>query len=624
MKQFFGILFLFCSFSLIAQNNAYRYKVDLTKVVEDKLQVTLNVPENVKATAGTIQFHIPKIIPGTYSIYDFGQYASDFKAFDAQGKAIAVKYTDPNTWEISSNANLDKITYWVEDTWDTDLVEKFSDDYVFEPAGTNIEENTNFVFNINGLCGYFEGFKTQPFLVEFDRPANFFGATALTRTGGDEDTDIFSAPNYMDLVDGPIMFCQPDTAMIKVGNAEVLIANYSPKGKVSAKFIAQEVGSILQAQKEYLGGVLPVDKYAFIIYLSESSNSGGFGALEHSYSSFYFLPESEPENIAQIVRDVAAHEFFHIVTPLNIHSEEIQDFDYINPKMSEHLWMYEGVTEYSAGHVQVKYGLMSLEDYLDVMEGKMRNAENYTDNLPFTTMSRLCLKEHKEEYTNVYEKGALIGMCLDIEIRKRSKGKHGIQDLMQDLSKEYGKNQAFKDEELFDKIGRLTHKKVKKFLLKYVDGPSPLPFEATLKQVGMSYYPTKKVKELSPLGGIGQANIGFDGTDFFIASTTGLDDFATKMIGLKTGDKLLKWNNQPLTIDNINQVIGGYMQTVEENDDLTITVSRNGESMDLTTKVTKIDKEMKHVIEINPNASAKEVNLRKAWLGDYKMAAEME
>jgi predicted metalloprotease with PDZ domain len=46
--------------------------------------------------------------------------------------------------------------------------------------------------------------------------------------------------------------------------------------------------------------------------------------------------------------DVVSHEFFHIVTPLSIHSKEIQDFDYNDPKMSEHLWMYEGVTEYFA------------------------------------------------------------------------------------------------------------------------------------------------------------------------------------------------------------------------------------------------------------------------------------
>jgi hypothetical protein len=36
-----------------------------------------------------------------------------------------------------------------------------------------------------------------------------------------------------------------------------------------------------------------------------------------------------------------SHEFFHILTPLNVHSKEIHDFDFNNPKMSALLWMYE-------------------------------------------------------------------------------------------------------------------------------------------------------------------------------------------------------------------------------------------------------------------------------------------
>jgi predicted metalloprotease with PDZ domain len=41
---------------------------------------------------------------------------------------------------------------------------------------------------------------------------------------------------------------------------------------------------------------------------------------------------------------------------LSIHSKEIQDFDYNDPKMSEHLWMYEGVTEYFANLFQINQG----------------------------------------------------------------------------------------------------------------------------------------------------------------------------------------------------------------------------------------------------------------------------
>ena len=74
------------------------------------------------------------------------------------------------------------------------------------------------------------------------------------------------------------------------------------------------------------------------------------------------------EQLSSFVVRVAAHEFFHIVTPLNIHSKEIGDFDFINPKMSKHLWMYEGVTEYFAGHVKVYGGMQTTQEYLGVIE----------------------------------------------------------------------------------------------------------------------------------------------------------------------------------------------------------------------------------------------------------------
>ena len=34
------------------------------------------------------------------------------------------------------------------------------------------------------------------------------------------------------------------------------------------------------------------------------------------------------------------------------HSEEIGNFDFQKPKMSRHLWLYEGLTEYAAHHTQ--------------------------------------------------------------------------------------------------------------------------------------------------------------------------------------------------------------------------------------------------------------------------------
>ena len=631
LKLLVAAILVLSSVAAIAQDkaDAYQFKVNLTKVDNDKLQVELIVPETVR-NEKVVKYHIPKIVPGTYSIYNFGRFATEFTAYTKSGKKFKskfIRHPDSNTWIIRKANKLHKISYIVEDTWDTKKDPKNSDQFIFEPGGTNIEKGENFVINNHGFFGYFSNFKRRDFYVEFDRQEQFFGATSLERVSGDEDTDVFYAQNYMDLADAPIMYCEPDTAIVKVGNADVLISTYSPTGKVSSDFIAGQVEPILQAQKEYLGGTLPVDRYAFIIYLSDkSSYSGKFGALEHSYSSLYYLPEMKPDQIAQTIRDVAAHEFFHIVTPLNIHSEEIHNFDYINPKMSMHLWLYEGVTEYSAGHVQVTQGLMPIESYLKVLGGKVRNAEKYKENLPFTKMSQNVLTKHQDQYGNVYEKGALIGMCLDIRLRQLSYGELGLQKLIQNLSGEFGKNKAFKDEELFEIITKASYPEIGEFFKRYVAGAEPLPVAEYLAETGINYYDKKTVNDVSLFGGDPNKFIGVDYSrmGFKIGSADGLDAFGRDHIGFKEDDFIKSWNGEKLTFENINEVLGTYSITAKEGDELTIVVVRDGEDVELKTTIAAIPVEKEHVMLLSEGASEEQLALRKAWLGDYKMKDEMK
>ena len=236
----------------------------------------------------------------------------------------------------------------------------------------------------------------------------------------DEAVDTFQADNYDHLIDSPLMYAEPDTAIIKVANTEVLISSYSPNKLVSAKEIAASIRETLSAQTEYLGGQLPVDKYAFIFYFMDQPLMS-YGALEHSYSSFYYMPEASIDQMEQQLRDFAAHEFFHIITPLTIHSEEIHHFDFNSPQMSKHLWLYEGVTEYFAGHAQVSGGLIGIPEYVNMLREKLIvSTLNFNDSLAFTDLSKGALNEYEDQYINVYQKGALIGMCLDLIHRNQT------------------------------------------------------------------------------------------------------------------------------------------------------------------------------------------------------------
>ena len=412
MKKILLVLAFAIPFAVFAEGNfpegkGYSVSLDLNKITDDVLQISIKTPT---ITTDEVEYHMPKMVPGTYAIYDFGRFISDFKALDKEGNELKTESITENRIKIYNATQLYKLVYTVEDTYDTDL-----ENVVFEPAGTNFEAGKNHVINPFTMVGYIDGYNDLPYEMNITRPANFYGSSAMKKVSSTDDQDVFLADNYFRLADSPLMFNEANVVNFEVGGADIEIAVYSPTGKLTAESIKEDVREILEAQKDYLGGSLPIDKYAFIIYLSNGpSLSGSFGALEHSYSSLYYLPEMDPSFLSQTVRDVAAHEFFHIVTPLSIHSKEIGDYDWINPVMSKHLWLYEGVTEYSAGHVQVKHGLMSVEDYCEVIVEKIEGANRFKDDLPFTVMSKGALEEHEDQYTNVYQKGALIGLCLDL------------------------------------------------------------------------------------------------------------------------------------------------------------------------------------------------------------------
>ena len=609
MRSVLSVLLVVIGISGFAQNNKYQFSLDLNKISSDLIQINLTTPE---VKGDKIIYNMPKIVPGTYKIYDFGQYVMDFEAFDKDGRSMSVNQLDKNRWEIENATTMAKISYWVEDTWDAKV-----DHLVFEPGGTNIEVGQNVVLNNHGFFGYFDEMKYLTYEVNVTRPEDYYGSTGLITIKTEGNTDQFTTANYMDLVDSPIMYNVPDTTSFIVGGADILISVYSKNKVASAEEIAKDIKEILELQKDYLGGTLPVDKYAFIIYLYEGmSGSGGSGALEHSYSSFYYLPEMPADQLSGFVVRVAAHEFFHIVTPLNIHSAEIGDFDFIKPKMSKHLWMYEGVTEYFAGHVQVYGGMQTPQEYLGVIEDKLAGASRFKDDLPFTELSLGCLDEHEGQYSNVYQKGALIGMCLDILFRENSNGEVGMKDMMAKLSKEYGKNISFEDDKLFDKITELSAPEIRAFFTKHVEGKEELPLTEIMDKVGITFQKDVKLKEIS-LGGV---SLGFNPeTQRLVVSDVGNMNEFGKMLGYKTNDELISVNGTKIDVDKVQDQMKEFKANTKPGEKVEVVVARKEKGIfktkKLKAKAILVEKNKKFVIEFSDKATDQQLKIRKSWLG---------
>lgn len=587
--------------------------IDLVNVVDDKVMVTLDPGAFTKET---VSFYIPKTVPGTYSTDNYGKYLEDLKAFDDKGNELPVTKSDDNTWNIGNAKNLDKITYYVNDTYDTETeVEKA----VFSPSGTNILKGENFMLNLHGFVGYFEGLKEVPYELNIIKPDALVSTTSLKKKMDEESgtrSETFLATRYFDVIDNPILYAKPNTESFTVNDITVTLSVYSPNGVYSAASLKPQMEEMVKAQKTFLGDIDGTKEYNILLYLStlDGTDATGFGALEHHTSTVVVLPEQMPKPaLEEAMKDVVSHEFFHIVTPLNVHSEEVQYFDFNDPKMSQHLWMYEGTTEYFANLFQIQQGLIDEAEFYKRIMDKVNNAKSYDDAMSFTEMSKNILKEpYEKNYANVYEKGALINMALDIRLRELSNGEKGVLWLMKELSKKYGNNTPFKDDKLIDEIVKMTYPEIGEFFDTHVIGDTPIDYDKILATVGLT-----TTDRQNQTGYFLDGEVPFIDVDpadqdvVFIRKGISLSSFF-EGLGAKGGDTIKSINENPIDLDAIRTVIGQSFTWSPETD-IKMVVERDGKEIILEGKVGTPTMMVETIVPME-GATGNETKIREAWL----------
>ena len=601
----------------LAISNPIVVSMDLTSVNNDRVPVVINPG---RFTVETVTYRLPRVIQGTYAVSDFGRYVEELKAFDYQGNEITTANIDKNSWVIENAKALDRLEYYVNDSFDTEKTGGIGGEDPFSPAGTNIEED-NFVLNLHGFIGYFDNLKTNQYALDITAPADFVRTSALEDKGsvisedGNNITTSFFAQRYFDITDNPMMYGKLDVEEFMVGDIKIVLSVYSPNKVHAASSLKQPMFDMMKAQKNYLGDINSTSRYDIYLYLSDGSEDApkGFGALEHHTSTVVVMPEdSSPEGLAKSMVDVVAHEFFHIVTPLSVHSEDVHYFDYNKPTFSKHLWMYEGVVEYFAQHFQVYEGLVTPETFFDVMQNKIDFSRQLDDAMSFTIMSENILKPpYKDNYLNVYQKGALIGMCIDILMRKESNGTRSMRSLMKELSLKYGKDKPFEDDSLIAEITEMTYPSVGEFLKTHVEGDVPINYDDFFAMVGLTKGETRVQTNYIFAGGQNVIFSGAPDVGIFFTETMLNNSFWNEQ-GAQANDIIKKVDGKELTLQNAQEIIMD-MFTWQEGQDIEVELERSGEPIVIKTKLTKAYATANGLV-VDENATEAQNKLRKAWL----------
>lgn len=619
-------LILFVLICLLSACNTYKsikrkppsfeISIDLVHVIDDKIKVTMILNH---LTPKTTIFYMPEIVPGTYSDKDYGQYLQDFNAYDEQGNALIVERKDDNTWHIPNMHKMTKITYWVNDSFDREKEEKQLDG-MLATVGTNFEKGDNFYLNMHTIIGYLDQYKNIPSNITISYPSELFATTSMKKIETIEEnntkTSTYHANRYFSIIDNPILIQKDSSIHFKVDDMDIYLALYSKSKNVDPLKLKTVLQKTMKAQKQYLGNLKTTENYTILLFGLPSSIYSGFGALEHHTSTMgVFSDDFNQETLEEITRDVISHEFFHIVTPLQLHSEYIHNFEYNSPKrMSKHLWLYEGLTEYFANIFLVNQELITEKEFYARIINKINKSKVYSDTISFTKMSEHILTDiYKDQYMNVYSKGTLIAMALDIQLRELSEGKQGVLDLVKKLSKKYDPAHPFNDDTFIEEITKLSDPSISDFFRTHVEGNTPISYETLLKKVGVEL----KEKEVSTSYFVHtnkEQSIYFDydpHKGFFFGGSLPLNSWLIEIGALK-GDVILSVNGKEFNGNNINDIIGNSFSW-EKGTEVIMIIKRGDKELQLVGNAFP-PKVIESFLVIDSNASEKIKALRNRWL----------
>jgi predicted metalloprotease with PDZ domain len=456
-------------------SEAIFYEVDLNDRGGDTFKVRVFVDGLTEAND---IFQFPATVPGTYSILNIGDYVVDFHAYDENYQLLATENIATNQWRISNPTQTAIIEYEIAETWDYPQPKNF----IYKMAGTSIE-NDHSLLNTFAVFGYPTGLKEKNYYVSLSHPSSWITGTSLERNM----EGYYVADDYDHLADSPFLSGDLTNSEVIIDNTEIDVWVYSASGAISSPAILNAIDPVLYDAKAFLNE-LPVDHYSFLYHFEDQSA----GALEHSHSSVYVLREMPlTSSYLASIRDIAAHEFFHIVIPLHIHSEIIEDFNFVTPTPSAHLWLYEGVTEWASHIMQYRNNSIDLTDILNRFSNKIYRANNFYDN--DYSLVEISLNSYTPEggaqFGNIYQRGAVVAALLDIRLLELSNGERGLREVILELTNIYGPENAFPEDQFFNVLVDLTYPEIENFISSYVKGTESLPIQEYFAKLGINYNP---------------------------------------------------------------------------------------------------------------------------------------
>ncbi len=439
-----------------------------------EVDMRVQIPANLQVPNET-DLLMPVWTPGSYLVREFERHVQDFAA-DANGRALDWTKVNKNTWRVkTSGARVWRATYRV---------------YANELSVRTSELNSDHAFwNNAALLMYRDGSINAPATLRILPAPGWKIATGLPAVAGEPNT--FHAENFDILYDSPVEcsnFKQIDFQVRGVPHRIVIDGD----GNYDQNRMLAGVQKIVETEVALFGDI-PYHDYTFILHLR--ANTGG--GLEHlnstalGFSRNGFAKEEGYRSFLYLV----AHEFFHLWNVKRIRPDALGPFDYTKENYTRLLWVAEGVTDYYGQIMPRRAGLISDQTYLDQLAKRIQSFEETPGRLEMSAEEASFdswIKLYRPDENSVnsaisyYDKGELLGLLLDLDIRRRTHGAKSLDDVMRYLYDEfYKKGRNYTPADMQKACELMAGASLDQFFARYVRGRDEFQYNEILTGAGL-------------------------------------------------------------------------------------------------------------------------------------------
>jgi predicted metalloprotease with PDZ domain len=495
---------------------------------------------------------LPAWIPGSYLIRDFSRQIETLKA-QAGGRAVPVVKTDNHTWKVAPVDGPLTIEYTVY-AWDLSV------------RGAHVDE-THAFFNGTSVYLCVVGQAHLPCLVDLQPPPGIEGwkvYTSLPEARGMKGAarrhgfGLYRAPDYDALIDHPVEMGTPQVARFTAHGAEHELVFTGVLPRLDLPRIAADVQRICETQIAFFEPQTrrapfldSSDRYVFMTMVT----GDGYGGLEHRASTALMaarkdLPVKGQTGQGEGYRTflgLVSHEYFHTWNVKRIKPAAFAPYDLAGPALTRLLWVFEGFTSYYDDLFLLRSGTITQADYLRLLAKTITSvartpgrAKQSVTESSFDAWTRYYKQDENSPNAIVsyYTKGALLALALDLTLRRKSGGRHSLDDVMRLLWRRYGRDfyrgapQGIPEDALPALVREATGVDVRGFIARYAEGRADPPLAELLaeQRISLQWKPTSNLPSLD-------ARTRKQGDSVALASVT--EGGAAHKGGLSAGDVLV-------------------------------------------------------------------------------------